>query len=56
MERKWVHFLFALSGIVAYFLLKLTAEWIWSYFGKPKSYITIPAAFEKSEIFPSKRM
>ena len=45
MERKWVHFLFALAGIVAYLLLKLTSEWIWSYFGKPKSYITIPISF-----------
>ena len=29
MERKWVHFLFALSGML-YLAIK-TAEWIWSY-------------------------
>jgi len=45
MERKWVHFLFALAGICAYLLLKLTSEWIWSYFGKPKAFITIPLSF-----------
>jgi len=45
MERKWVHFLFAIAGLVAFLLLKETGLWIWSYFGKPKPLYVYPAAF-----------
>jgi preprotein translocase subunit SecE len=45
MERKWVHFLFAAGGIVLLVLLIKTGDWIWSYFGKPKTLILYSASF-----------
>jgi preprotein translocase subunit SecE len=35
MERKWVHVMFAVAGIVLAWLLAKCGEWAWSYFGKP---------------------
>jgi preprotein translocase SecE subunit len=45
MERKWVHFLFAAGGVVLLFLLIKTSDWVWSYFGKPKSFIVYSVSF-----------
>lgn len=39
MERKWVHILFATTGLALVFLLVKTSEWVWSYFAKPKPLI-----------------
>ena len=38
MERKWVHVMFAVGGIVLAWLLTKSGEWAWSYFGKPNSF------------------
>jgi preprotein translocase subunit SecE len=35
MERKWVHVMFALAGIILAWLLSKCGDWVWSYFGKP---------------------
>jgi preprotein translocase subunit SecE len=35
MERKWVHVMFAVAGIILAWLLAKCGEWGWSYFGKP---------------------
>jgi preprotein translocase subunit SecE len=45
MERKWVHFLYAMAGLALVFLLVKTGEWVWSYFAKPKQLILYAAAF-----------
>ena len=38
MDRKWVHVMFAVAGILAAWLLSKTGEWAWSYFGKPNGF------------------
>ena len=35
MERKWVHVMFAVAGILLAWLLAKCGDWAWSYFGKP---------------------
>ena len=44
MERKWVHVMFAVAGIVLAWLLAKCGEWAWSYFGKPNELARRPAA------------
>ena len=36
MERKWVHFLYAMTSLALLFLLIKTGGWVWEYFAKPK--------------------
>src|SRR6201986_297425 len=38
MERKWVHVLFAVAGIMLAWLLSKCGEWAWSYFGRPNGF------------------
>ena len=45
MERKWVHFLFAMAGLALIFLSVKTSEWVWGFFGKPKTLIIYTASF-----------
>ena len=35
MERKWVHVMFAMAGLLLAWLLAKCGDWGWSYFGKP---------------------
>jgi preprotein translocase subunit SecE len=35
MDRKWVHIMFALAGLILAWLLAKCGDWVWSYFGKP---------------------
>jgi len=35
MERKWVHVMFVVAGIILAWLLAKCGDWAWSYFGKP---------------------
>jgi len=35
MERKWVHVMFAMAGLLLAWLLAKCGDWAWSYFGKP---------------------
>lgn len=44
MERKWIHILFAAAGILAFFLLVKSGEWVWSLFSKPKPLIVYSAS------------
>jgi preprotein translocase subunit SecE len=45
MERKWVHVMFAVAGIILAWFLAKSGEWVWSYFGKPNStYIGLGSA------------
>lgn len=39
MERKWVHVMFAVGGLLLAWLVAKTGDWIWSYFSKPDSLI-----------------
>ncbi len=39
MERKWVHVMFAVAGILTAWLLAKTGDWVWSYFGKPNELL-----------------
>lgn len=39
MERKWVHVMFAVGGLILAWLIAKTADWIWSYFAKPDGLI-----------------
>jgi preprotein translocase subunit SecE len=45
MDRKWVHFLYAMAGLVTIFLLIKTGDWVWSLFAKPKPLILYAASF-----------
>jgi preprotein translocase subunit SecE len=45
MERKWTHMMFAVGGVVAFWLLVKTGDWAWSYFGKPNGFIVGAGAF-----------
>ena len=45
MDRKWVHFLYAIAGLVAVFLLIKTGDWVWSFFAKPKPLILYSVSF-----------
>ena len=45
MERKWVHFLFAMAGLALVFLLVKTTDWVWSFFGKPSQMIVYAGSF-----------
>ena len=38
MERKWVHVMFAVAGILLAWLLSKCGEWAWSYFGRPNGF------------------
>ena len=38
MERKWVHVMFAVAGIMLAWLLSKCGEWAWSYFGRPNGF------------------
>lgn len=38
MERKWVHVMFAIAGLLLAWLLSKSGEWAWSYFGKPNTF------------------
>jgi preprotein translocase subunit SecE len=35
MDRKWVHVMFAMAGLLLAWLLAKCGDWAWSYFGKP---------------------
>ena len=35
MDRKWVHIMFAVAGLIVAWLLAKCGDWAWSYFGKP---------------------
>jgi preprotein translocase subunit SecE len=35
MDRKWVHIMFAVAGLILAWLLAKCGDWAWSYFGKP---------------------
>jgi preprotein translocase subunit SecE len=37
--------MFAVGGVVAFWLVSKTADWAWSYFGKPNSLIIGTGAF-----------
>jgi preprotein translocase subunit SecE len=44
MERKWVHVMFAVGGILLAWFIAKCGEWAWSYFAKPDSlYVGIGA-------------
>jgi len=45
MDRKWVHFLYAMAGLAAVFLLIRTGDWVWSQFAKPKPLILYAVSF-----------
>ena len=45
MERKWVHVMFAVAGIVAAWLVAKCGDWAWAYFGKPNAFIIGTVAF-----------
>jgi preprotein translocase subunit SecE len=38
MDKKWVHLLFAVAGVVVAWVLAKSAEWVWSYFGRPNGF------------------
>jgi len=38
MERKWVHVMFAVAGIILAWLLSKCGEWALSYFGRPNTF------------------
>ena len=35
MDRKWVHMMFAVAGLIVAWFLAKCGDWAWSYFGKP---------------------
>lgn len=39
MERKWVHVMFAVGGIILAWLFAKCGDWAWSYFGKPNELV-----------------
>ena len=39
MERKWVHMMFAVGGLILAWLLAKCGDWAWSYFGKPNDFV-----------------
>jgi preprotein translocase subunit SecE len=44
MERKWVHVMFAMAGLLLAWLLAKCGDWAWSYFGKPNDlYVGLAA-------------
>ena len=38
MDRKWVHIMFAVAGLILAWLLTKCGDWAWSYFGKPNDF------------------
>jgi preprotein translocase subunit SecE len=45
MDRKWVHVMFAVAGLLLAWLLSKSGEWAWSYFGKPNNLYLGAGAF-----------
>jgi preprotein translocase subunit SecE len=44
MDRKWVHVMFAMAGLLLAWLLAKCGDWAWSYFGKPNDlYVGLAA-------------
>ena len=44
MDRKWVHIMFAVAGLIVAWFLAKCGDWAWSYFGKPNElYIGLGA-------------
>jgi len=39
MDRKWVHVMFAVGGIILAWFLAKCGEWAWSYFAKPNQML-----------------
>jgi len=39
MDRKWVHIMFAVAGLIVAWFLAKCGDWAWSYFGKPNDFI-----------------
>jgi len=39
MDRKWVHVMFAVAGILLAWFLAKCGEWAWSYFAKPNQML-----------------
>ena len=35
MDRKWVHVMFAVAGIILAWFFAKCGDWVWSYFAKP---------------------
>jgi preprotein translocase subunit SecE len=35
MDRKWVHIMFAVAGLILAWLLAKCGDWAWGYFAKP---------------------
>ncbi len=44
MERKWVHFLYAMASLALLFLLIKTGGWVWEAFAKPKPLVLYGAS------------
>lgn len=44
-DKKWVHVMFAVAGVLLAWLLAKSGEWAWSYFGKPNSFAIGTGAF-----------
>jgi preprotein translocase subunit SecE len=42
--NKYVHIMFAVGCLLLAYLLAMTGEWVWSYFGKPRDLIVSGAA------------
>ena len=38
MDRKWVHVMFAVAGIILAWFLAKCGDWVWSYFAKPNDF------------------
>jgi len=39
MERKWVHLMFAVGGVILAWLFAKTGDWVWGYFAKPNDVL-----------------
>jgi preprotein translocase subunit SecE len=44
MDRKWVHVMFAVAGVIVAWFLAKCGDWAWSYFGKPNEMYVGTAA------------
>jgi preprotein translocase subunit SecE len=50
MDRKWVHVMFAVAGLLLAWLLSKSGEWAWSYFGKPNGFYLGAGSFAVAAI------
>jgi len=51
MDRKWVHVMFAVAGIILAWFLAKCGDWVWSYFGKPNDfYVGVGAVLVSSVV------